>query len=354
MNTAVIDLSANSHDFLISEVPNGLLGESSLVDLAFQAVSRIDTQYSPIVLVGDQETGLCRWINLAISLAKSLKSQNSISTFTFRGREFSQSVNHAVTTKSLGEFRERLDDHQIIIFEYPSQLKVNQTAYTELIAMIDRARTTDQLIIVTMEASLIDQESKGDPLLSRLSDGLLLKIAQPPVRLKASYLTERLAVWLPDVDTKLIAQILQRPIATWSQWKRCIEKIEADLMTTGHWSADLEAYLTEEVEVLEPKLIGQHVSRIGKIKWSDLKGHSRRQSLVRMRGVCIYLIRELTSTSFESIGHLLGNRDHSTIIHAYRKIESSRHNDIELENLLEDVCRSLKTSLPNKPNFEEV
>ena len=119
MNTAVIDLSANSHDFLISEVPNGLLGESSLVDLAFQAISRIDTQYSPIVLVGDQEAGLCRWTNLAISLAKSLKSQNSISTFIFRGREFSQSVNHAVTTKSLGEFRERLDDHQIIIFEYP-------------------------------------------------------------------------------------------------------------------------------------------------------------------------------------------------------------------------------------------
>ena len=146
MNTAVIDLSANSHDFLISEVPNGLLGESSLVDLAFQAISRIDTQYSPIVLVGDQEAGLCRWTNLAISLAKSLKSQNSISTFTFRGREFSQSVNHAVTTKSLGEFRERLDDHQIIIFEYPSQLKANQTAYTELTAMIDRAKTTEQQI----------------------------------------------------------------------------------------------------------------------------------------------------------------------------------------------------------------
>ena len=168
----------------------------------------IRDRYSPIVLVGDQEAGLCRWTNLAISLAKSLKSQNSISTFIFRGREFSQSVNHAVTTKSLGEFRERLDDHQIIIFEYPSQLKANHTAYTELTAMIDRAKTTDQLIIVTLDASLIDQESKGDPLLSRLSGGLLLKIAQPPVRLKASYLTERLAAWLPDVDTKLILSLI--------------------------------------------------------------------------------------------------------------------------------------------------
>ena len=354
MTTAVIDLSVNSHDCLISEVPNGPLGESSLVNLAFQAMSRIDTQYSPIVLVGDQEAGLCQWIDLAINLAKSLKSQTLISTFIFRGREFSQSVNHAVTTKSLGEFRERLDDHQIIIFEYPSHLKANQTAYAELTAMIDRARTTNQLIIVTLDTSPIDQESKGDPLLSRLSDGLLLKIAQPPARLKASYLNERLMAWLPDVDIKLIARIIQKPVATWSQWERCIEKIEADLVTTGHWPVDLEAYLTEEAEILEPKLIGQHVSRIGKVKWSDLKGHSRRQSLVRMRGVCIYLIRELTSTSFESIGNLLGNRDHSTIIHAYRKIESSRHNDVELEALLESVCRSLKTNLPDKPAFEEV
>ena len=350
----MIDLSANSHDFRISDVPNGPLGESSLVDLAFLAISRIDTQYSPIVLVGDQQAGICQWIGLAIRLAKSLKSQSSISTFVFRGREFSQSVNHAVTTKSLGEFRERLDDHQIIIFEYPSHLKANQTAYTELTAMIDRAKTTDQLIIVTLETSPIDQESKGDPLLSRLSNGLLLKIAQPPVRLKASHLNERLAAWLPDADTELIDKFIQKPVADWSHWERCIEKIEADLMTTGHWPANVEAYLNDEVEVLDPKLIGQHVSRIGKVKWSDLKGHSRRQSLVRMRGVCIYLIRELTSTSFESIGCLLGNRDHSTIIHAYRKIESSRHIDMELETLLENVCRSLKTSLPNKPTFEEV
>ena len=56
----------------------------------------------------------------------------------------------------------------------------------------------------------------------------------------------------------------------------------------------------------------------------QLKSQSRRQSIVTARAVAIYLARELAGTSYEQIGRALGGRDHTTIIHNYRKIERER------------------------------
>jgi chromosomal replication initiator protein len=69
------------------------------------------------------------------------------------------------------------------------------------------------------------------------------------------------------------------------------------------------------------KLIIKHVAKEFQVKPSDLRSSSRKQSIVLARGVAVYLNRKLLGTGFLRIGSLLGNRDHSTIMHANRKIE---------------------------------
>ena len=53
----------------------------------------------------------------------------------------------------------------------------------------------------------------------------------------------------------------------------------------------------------------------------DLKSPGRNRTVVMARGVAMYLARKLTQQSFEKIGQSFGGRDHSTVLHNYRKIE---------------------------------
>ena len=346
----MIELPETTHDFIDAEPRSAAHRESPLIDLAFQAMCRVDTQYSPLVLVGDPETGLCHWVELARECTQHSGFGVETNLLIFRGREFNQAVSHAVTTNSLGEFRDRLAAQQVIVFEYPTHLQANSSAYGELMELIDRSVTADQLIIVILDLPQLDQSAKSDPLQSRLSAGLLLQIHEPPQRLKTSLLRNRLKHWIAQAEPTLIDGILQQHVPLWSKWESYVDRILADLIAHGEWPTDPEALLIEDPESVDPKAIAQQVARYFQVKWSDVRGHSRRQSLVRARSITVYLIREITNESFEAIGALLGNRDHSTIIHAYRKIELTRSSDDDLELSLQKICRSLRVSLPPKLN----
>ena len=344
----MIELPQTTHEFIDAEPRSAASGESPLVDLAFQAICRVDTQYSPLVLVGDPETGLNQWVELARECMSPLKLNSPTNLLIFRGREFNQAVSHAVTTKSLAEFRDRLSTHQLIVFEYPTNLQANHSAYVEMMELIDRSTDVDQLIIIILDLPQLDQSSKSDPLQSRLSAGLQLQISEPPQRLKTTLLRERLKHWIPSAEPGLIDDILQQHVPLWSKWESYVDRLQADLVEYGEWPTNPEALLLDDPATIDPKVLGHQVARHCQVKWSDIRGHSRRQTLVRARSIAVYLLRELTGQSFDAIGTLLGNRDHSTIIHAYRKIQTARCSDDDLDVSLQKICRSLGASLPPK------
>ena len=60
----------------------------------------------------------------------------------------------------------------------------------------------------------------------------------------------------------------------------------------------------------------------------QLKSSSRKHAVVQGRATIIYLARELTGASYDEIGRALGGRDHTTIMHNYKKIERDRQRDL--------------------------
>ena len=66
----------------------------------------------------------------------------------------------------------------------------------------------------------------------------------------------------------------------------------------------------------------QAVAKYYRVPQKVLKSSSRRQSTVTARAMAVYLARELAGLSYEQIGHALGGRDHTTIMHNYRKIDA--------------------------------
>ena len=73
----------------------------------------------------------------------------------------------------------------------------------------------------------------------------------------------------------------------------------------------------------------------------DLVSARRTQPLAFMRQIAIYLVRELTALSMPSIGRLFGDRDHTTILHAVRKVRTRRERDPALDATLQKLAAAV-------------
>lgn len=78
----------------------------------------------------------------------------------------------------------------------------------------------------------------------------------------------------------------------------------------------------------------------------DLRSHRRTVSLILPRQIAMYLCRKLTLHSMPEIARMFGNRDHTTILHAFRKIELNRG----LSQSLDETIKTIIASLPANPH----
>jgi chromosomal replication initiator protein len=103
----------------------------------------------------------------------------------------------------------------------------------------------------------------------------------------------------------------------------------------------LKDILVERSRELSIEDIIKKVSSHFNIKVTDLKSPKRLKAVVLPRQVAMYLARQLTTSSYPEIGERFGGKDHSTIIHAIRKVERMMEENYQLRQTVETLRQSL-------------
>jgi chromosomal replication initiator protein len=102
-----------------------------------------------------------------------------------------------------------------------------------------------------------------------------------------------------------------------------------------------EFFSQEDRDVSIEKII-KRVSEHFRVKTQDLLGNSRSRSVAMPRQIAMYLSRELTHHSFPEIGSFFGKKDHSTIMHACRKIGKECEDNEEFRRFIEGMVQRIK------------
>ena len=97
-------------------------------------------------------------------------------------------------------------------------------------------------------------------------------------------------------------------------------------------------FQTDNIEEIQKK-VSQHFN----IKVSDMSSARRSRTVARPRQVAMYLSKNLTSRSLPEIGRRFGNRDHTTVIHAVRKVEELRDKDVSFDEDVQLLIRMLES-----------
>lgn len=187
-------------------------------------------------------------------------------------------------------------------------------------------------------------------LLSRFQWGLSADIQRPDLETRIAILQRKAARQDITVEPDVLELIAQRIDSNVRQLEGALTRLTA-LVQLDDRTLDLDTarrYLREHTDenatVLDAAEIIEQVADYFRLDKKDLLSRSRKQAIAEARQIAMYLCRELTDESYSSIGSRFGGRDHSTVIHAYRKIDDAVNSD---EDLQDDIS-SLHSRLRNR------
>ncbi len=119
-------------------------------------------------------------------------------------------------------------------------------------------------------------------------------------------------------------------------------RIRKEPITVKLMNIVLKDTLSSDRLTINPEYIKKKVSKKFNIKVSDMESSKRTRDIAYPRQICMYLCRELTELSYPQIGKHFGNRDHSTVLHAYEKISDEVKNNNNTKVMINDLINSIK------------
>ncbi|TGG91505.1 chromosomal replication initiator protein DnaA [Natronospirillum operosum] len=205
----------------------------------------------------------------------------------------------------------------------------------------------NQQVILTCDRFPKEIEGLEDRLKSRFSWGLTVAVEPPDLETRVAILkkkAERDRVKLSDEAAFFIAQKIQSNVRELEgALKRVIASAQftRSRITLGFIKDTLKDLLAAQEKQISIDNIQRTVAEYYNIKISDLISKRRSRSVARPRQMAMALAKELTSHSLPEIGKAFGGRDHTTVLHACRKVRELLETSAELREDYAKIHRSL-------------
>ncbi|HVT30859.1 MAG TPA: DnaA/Hda family protein [Lacipirellulaceae bacterium] len=295
-----------------------------------------------LVLFGPNGTGKT---HLALGLVRYWNDRHRNETATYlTAADFYRQYIDAIKQNAVADFRRAIRAYDLLavddLHELPSKEHISQ----EIRFTLDAYEESGGRLIVTSRRAATMLANITPDVRSRLASGLVLQLAPPGNAARVRIIrraSESMGHALPDEATDALARNVTGTAndlfgAVFAYCAASTDRTHGDASAAGLWLAGRTAQQLKLRDILAA------VARYFGLPQAQLKSHSRRQSIVVARSIAVYLARELAGASYEQIGRALGGRDHTTIIHNYRKVERARANDPTVQEALDELRYTLR------------
>ena len=250
-------------------------------------------------------------------------------------------------------FKERLRGIDLLIIDdvqFIQGKQIQQEFGHTLNALIDAGRQ----IVVAADRPPTDLEALDERVRSRLAGGLVVEVGALDEQLRASILTTRLTALKAmhptfEVSPTVVAYVARAITANGRDLEGAVNRLLAHATLTGSAITleTAEIAIRDLVRNREPKRvkiedIQKLVASRYNVSRSDILSERRTAAVVRPRQIAMYLSKVLTLRSLPEIGRRFGGRDHTTVLHAVRKIEKALGEDHALNDEVELLKRMLQ------------
>jgi chromosomal replication initiator protein len=220
---------------------------------------------------------------------------------------------------------------------------LSEYAFEAFVQILDRCVARDQQLVLTATTGPALLTHLPSRLTSRLASGLVVGLEPPSPESRLLLLNEFTARRGLDVAETLLAWLADRMTGSVRQLEGAVARLET--LTRLHPAPlDFETLAEQFRADAERPTVERIVARVGSyfhVESRRLQGQGRSPTAVLPRQISMYLTRELTKLSLREIGDYFGGRDHTTVLHACRKVEQALESDV----LVSGAVRQLHADL---------
>ncbi|WP_432821868.1 chromosomal replication initiator protein DnaA [Trichloromonas sp.] len=303
------------------------------------------TTYNPLFIYGGVGLGKTHIVN-AIGNAITKKNPETKVCY-YSSEKFMNELINSLRYAKMDEFRKKFRSIDVLLIDDVQFIAGKERTQEEFFHTFNALYESHKQIVVTSDKFPKDIPGLEERLRSRFEWGLIADIQPPDVETKQAILkmkADQNGIILPQDVALFLANSVSSNV----------RELEGYLIRIGAYASltSTPISLNMAKEVLKDILIEKNreitIEEIQKgvaahfnLKVSDLKSAKRLKALVIPRQIAMYISRQLTSASYPEIGEKFGGKDHSTIIHAIKKIEKQIENDYQLKVTIENFKNSL-------------
>ena len=303
--------------------------------------------YNPLFIHGSSGLGKT---HLLQATCAEMNERNRDSVVLYVSCEtFVNDFVRAIETGQLPQFRDRARCVDTLVIDDIQFIANRESSQEELFHTFNVLYQNGKQIILSADSPPSEIPTLEDRLVSRFNWGLVTQIDPPNRETRHAILHKKARLRgceIPDEVLDYIAGCVESNVRLLEgALTRLISEtqIGGKPMTIETAREVLSQFDGRPARTIQVSEIMDTVTKHFSIKLSDLIGRKRSRSISRPRQVGMYLARKLTPLSLEEIGVHFGGRDHSTVLHAERTIESTRQRDKETSDMLAQLTKQLLT-----------
>lgn len=262
--------------------------------------------------------------------------------------QFVSDVVKAYQRKTFDEFKERYHSLDLLLIDDVQFFAGKEKTQEEFFNAFEALLARKSHIVLTSDTYPKGLADISDRLVSRFGSGLTVAIEPPELEMRVAILINKAAVEnavMPEEVAFFVAKNVRsnvrelegalRKILAYSRFNQK----EISIALAREALKDLLSIQNRQISV---ENIQKTVADFYKIKVADMYSKKRPASIARPRQIAMFIAKELTQKSLPEIGELFGGRDHTTVLHAVRKIGAERQQNTELNQQLHVLEQTLK------------
>ena len=319
-------------------------------ELAYAAARRVaeasQVSFNPLFLYGGVGLGKT---HLMHAIAWHIRKSNPARRVMYLSAEkFMYQFVRALRFKDTMSFKEQFRSIDVLMIDDIQFISGKDSTQEEFFHTFNTLVDQNRQVIVSADKSPHDLEKIEERLRSRLGWGLCADLHPTSYELRLGILHTKAEAMKCAVPEKVLEFLGHRITSNVRELEGALNRIIAHsqligrpitLETTQELLQDLLRATSRRVTIEEiQKKVAEHYN----VKLADMHSPRRARAVARPRQVAMYLAKQLTTRSLPEIGRKFGGRDHTTVIHAVRKIEELRGGDATLSEDVELLKRLLQ------------
>ncbi|HEY9566353.1 MAG TPA: chromosomal replication initiator protein DnaA [Nocardioides sp.] len=282
--------------------------------------------YNPLLVYGDSGLGKTHLLHAIGHYVRSLYRGAKVRYVS--SEEFTNEFINAIKDKRPETFQRRYREVDVLLIDDIQFLEGKTQTQEEFFHTFNALHNANKQIVLTSDRAPKRLEALEDRLRSRFEWGLITDVQPPDLETRIAILRKKAAMERMTAPPEVLEFIASKIQTNIRELEGALIRVTA-FASLNRQEVDLtlaEIVLKDlipeggEPEITAASIIAQTAAYFG-VSIEDLTGPSRGRHLVNGRQIAMYLCRELTDLSLPKIGAQFGNRDHTTVMYADRKMK---------------------------------